>query len=123
MMNKNNYYGYGKEEELMTLEKPEKLTKENIIYYSEHYKSLNCPEGKARQIKARKFIEHNCIEWDRENKVWLCKPIKTYNKTTYHIKKTKEGFDCSCQFYVQTGKICSHQLALYLYLKLRNQKP
>ena len=105
-----------------TYEPPKQYTKKNIIFWSEHYKSLNVPEGKARQIKARKFIEKDCIEWDADMGEFRCKPILGYNKTTYRLKKIGSSFNCSCQFYCKTGNICSHILALFMWLKIKNSQ-
>ena len=107
---------------------PIRLTSDNVIYWSEHYKQLeNVKEGNAIRTKARAFIspENNCIQWDKDQKCFICLPIKGYNKTTYRMNKLKNGsFDCSCQFYNKVSQfweqpICSHTLALYLYLKLK----
>jgi hypothetical protein len=105
---------------------PIRLTVDNVIYWSEHYKQLEgVKEGNAIRTKARSFLDHNCIQWDKDNKVFVCLPIKGYNKTTYRMEKLKDGtFNCSCQFYNKVSKdwdqpICSHILALWLYLKLK----
>lgn len=106
----------------MIYEMPRILTEDNVVYYSEHYKALEAEDnGSSRQSKAKKFLKEKCIAWDPEHSCWLCKPILGYNNTTYHIKDDKHGsFECSCQFNQKTGKICSHILALYLFLKIKN---
>jgi len=107
---------------------PKELNTQNVIYWSEHYKSLQgVKNGTAIQTKALKFLQEKCIEYqkdeyDSSKSCYICKPIEGYNKTTYHIKWDKEikDFKCSCQFNVTTGKMCSHILALYLQLKIWN---
>ena len=104
-----------------TYENPEKLTKENVIYWSTHYKEVKgAPKGQARAFKAHKFIKLGLIKWDTETKAFYCSPIKGYNKTTYTINSVGKEFKCNCQFNCQTGKICSHILAVYLWLKIHN---
>lgn len=123
---------------------PEELTAENIIYYSEHYKKLEGVEhGSAIRTKAKKFIQLKCIEYDPEGKKYdpndlfiphehkfICKPIKGYNKTVYRLawNEKLQEFECSCQFFQQmkaqnSGFLtCSHQTALYMWLKMLNWK-
>ena len=118
-----------------TYEKPEKIDKHNVIYWSEHFKRLKgCKSGKAIQTKAKKFLKEDCIAYDPEGEKYgyqkgeyeghkfICKPIKDYNKTTYRMwydKKIKE-FVCSCQFNQSTKQVCSHITALWLQIKIWN---
>jgi len=116
-----------------TTEPPELLTNESVIYWSEHFKKLEgCDGGKAIQTKAKLFLEADCIEYfkdiiDPRLNCFICKPLKGYNKTTYHLpfNKITRKFDCSCQYY-QTKLLkkeepyCSHSTALYLFLKIQN---
>ncbi len=111
---------------------PREINSKSVIYWSEHYKMLKGVEdGGAIRTKARKFVELGLIDYDREKKCYLCKPIKGYNKTTYHIfwdktkLKYKESgehgeFVCSCQYNQKTFKMCSHILSLYMQLKIWN---
>ena len=114
-------------------EPPQVLTKQNVIYWSEHYKRLEgCKEGKAIKTKARKFLELNCIAYDPEgekygyekgdyeNHKFICLPIKGYNKTTYRMWWSKEiqDFVCSCQFNQKVKMPCSHITALWLWIKI-----
>lgn len=119
------------EKENITYEDPEELTPFNVMHWSEHYKALEVGgNGKSRQSKSRKFLENGCIKWDHNAKNWICGPLEGYNKTTYHIKHNralvnpesgKKGeFECSCQFNQKTAEMCSHILALYLFLKIYN---
>ena len=111
-----------------TLKPPKELNSKNVIYWSEHWKSLQgVKEGSAIQTKALRFLQEGCIEYQKDDydpskSCYICKPIKGYNKTTYHIRWSKDikDFKCSCQFNVTTGRICSHILALYLQLKIWN---
>lgn len=112
-------------------EMPERLNENTVCKWSEHYKQLKTTDGKnARLSKANQFLKHHCIKWSKEHKNWICYPIKDYNKSFYHIKWNKElpnfktgdpgEFECSCQFNQRVGKMCSHILALYLFLKIYN---
>jgi hypothetical protein len=87
----------------------------------------------ATKIKA--IIDQGAIEYDRERKIFLCKPImqkngKPYNHTTHELKSHAQfGFSCSCQAWQmrlekhqedpinQSAPGCSHVAALYEYLK------
>jgi hypothetical protein len=111
-----------------TEEPPKELTPQNVIFWSTHYKKLVVEGGDtAIGFKARRFIENNCIEYlkdeyDSSKSCYICKPIKDYNKTTYHLKWNKElnDFECDCQFNQRVHRMCSHILALYLQLKIWN---
>jgi len=105
---------------------PKELNNKNVIYWSTHYKKLmNVPEGKSIQTNARIFLKNNCIKYDKETKSWKCYP-RPGNKQIHTI--TQNGkFECTCQFFNRVckrnpGLICSHILALYMYLKIRNWK-
>ena len=73
----------------------------------------------SQKAKALKFNRDGLYEWDKEHQVWLCKPIKGYNSTTYKIAKINGEFQCNCQWNVKEGLICSHIIGLYLWLKNR----
>lgn len=115
----------------ISTEIPREINSKSVIYWSEHYKMLKgVKEGGAIRTKARKFVELGLIEYDKEDKCYLCKPIIGYNKTTYrlfwdkaHLKYKGDGygeFECSCQYNQTTFKMCSHCLALYMQLKIWN---
>ena len=100
---------------LETYEPPQTLTKYNVIYWCEEYKSLEgIKSATAIQTKARKFLQYDCIEETETG--FICKPIPGYNKTVYHIINKR----CSCQYNKKEELMCSHLLAMYLYLKLRD---
>lgn len=112
-------------------EPPNFLNDVTVLKWSEHYGMLQGVEkGQARRTKAKKLLMEKCFVWSRKKKHWICKPIKDYNKTFYHLTwiKTKTNFktgmpgefQCSCQFAKTTDMMCSHILGLYLYLKKRN---
>lgn len=102
-------------------EPPKEITKSNVVYWSEHWKKLIVEGGeKAKGAKAKKFLENDCIEYCKEEKLYLCKPIRGYNKTIHKMKPIKGGFECSCQEYQTYQRTCSHILALYLFLKIEN---
>lgn len=87
-------------------------------YYSHHARELK----QTQKYKISKFLEHKCIEYAGDG-MFICKPIKGYNKRTYELIKNKEGeFECNCQYYVLGRRIgesrfCSHLGVLYEYLK------
>ena len=97
----------------------------NVQYYSSLEKELK----RSQVHKAKKFLEHSCIEYDKEEKGFVCKPIEGYNKTTYILKRNKEvegGFACNCQHFVMKEKRgedprCSHILALHYWFDQRNK--
>ena len=106
-------------------EAPEELDERRVIFWSEHYRQLEgVDQGDAIRTKAQKWLQANCIEYDSEEKCFLCHPIEGYNKTIHEIKAIGNGeFSCSCQFYNRVcvknpGLICSHILAVYLWLKI-----
>jgi len=102
-----------------------------IIFYSEHCREL-CGST-ASKIAA--ILAQGCIEYSKEQKVFLCKPImqqngKPYNVTTHEIQNHKAfGFSCSCQAWQGRLKrhmedpiknrapFCSHVAAVWEYLK------
>ncbi|VVB58112.1 Uncharacterised protein [Candidatus Anstonella stagnisolia] len=102
-----------------------------IIFYSAHARALcGSTEGKIKAILAQ-----GCIEYDKERKVFLCKPImqpngKPYNKTQYEMQRHKIlGWSCSCQGWQSKHKKhledpikypsvgCSHVAALWEHIK------
>ena len=83
-------------EETKSIEKfevPELLTKENVVYWSEHYKKLEgCDGGTAIQKKAKLFLQNDCIEYfkdpeNKKNNCFICKPLIGYNKTTRNLSQ------------------------------------
>ena len=107
------------------------IDKNNICYWSNTYKKLiTNPQGKAIAAKALKFVKNNCIEYDKEKKCYLCKPIKGYNSTTYEMRNQYDlphKFNCTCQFHnkvviKQKELCCSHVAALRMYLKIVNSE-
>jgi len=117
-------------------ERPEFLTTETVIKWSNTYKRLEMLEkdGKFKTYSIRKkalrFVENECIDYDREKKCFICNPIPGYNSTKYEIKnnyKFSSGFECNCQFHQKVvvdrpELMCSHCLALLLQLKIWNWK-
>ena len=121
-------------------EEPEELTPKTVIHWSNTYKQLEILDKDgffktySIRAKARRFLENGCIDYDKEKKCYLCKPIKGYNKTTYEMRnwyhkdaRATTGFNCTCQFYQRVvtrqriaGLICSHICALKMQLKIWN---
>ena len=104
-----------KDEPEQTYELPEVIDYNNVMYYSHHAKGL---KGTVKN-KAKKFVELGLIQYDKDLKCFFCNPIPGYNKSRYKIEKKGE-FECSCQYNVSTGHMCSHILALYFYLKIKS---
>ena len=104
---------------------------EKLIFYSAHTRKF---EASVR-AKIRAILEQNAIEYDKEQKVFLCKPIlqkdgTPYNHTTYTLKAHKEfEWTCSCQGFQtklkeygkdmenQPRPHCAHVAALWEYIK------
>lgn len=81
----------------------------------------------SQHHKARKFIEHECLQWDPDRKCFICLPIPGYNSTTYSLFHTKDSFQCDCQAFVKKYKesghgFCSHVLALLIFLKRKENE-
>jgi len=126
-------------QEGITFEKPIKYTTKNIRYHEPLSKlliELKTSQARSLLAKAKKFLEANCISRSPYSySDWLCKPLKNYNKTSYHIKSTVDGFVCTCQGFQKKlrdyvdGKsnvkpICSHVLAIkqYCFLESKEKK-
>lgn len=108
-----------KEKDNVKIEPPKVLTPKTVQYYSHHAKKLE----HSQVHKAKKFIEHHCIEYNKETKCFYCKPIEGYNKRTYTIERNPEmpdNFECNCQYFQKNKSICSHILALLFYFKLKH---
>ena len=92
---------------------PQDLTPHNIQYFCHHTQEFEHTQVE----KAKKFLEHNCLEYTGEG-FFICKPIEGYNTRTYTLRKDKDGeFQCNCQF-GRKGDGCSHRLALYYAFKI-----
>ena len=103
---------------------------EEIIQYYDHYEETL---KKTQQQKARKFIEHDCIKYNREGQTFICEPIIGYNTRTYQMTKKMDGhFRCNCQFitsqenkvaagflHIDDMKPCSHIAALIMMFRER----
>ena len=97
---------------MITYEKPKRIEIKNVCYWFE--KSGELLGGMKN--KARKFLEHNCIEY-KGNKQYICKPIQGYNSTTHQIDMIQEK--CTCQASKRNGIECSHIKAVKLYKFMR----
>jgi len=103
--------------------------KNDIQYYEES--KTYCGLTQPQQKKAQLFLKN--IEYDADNKHFICKPIKGYNVRTRTFKRSKElGFLCSCQGFQSKLKkyridpeapapYCSHIGALKLWFIERNK--
>jgi len=117
---------YGAEEKVK-IEPPEEINEYNVVYWSRTYKRLESMGHKTEAIrhKAKIFLREGCIDYDKEKKCYICKPLKGYNKSTYEMRPVNNTFDCTCQFHNKVVKknpelMCSHVLALHLQLKIWN---
>ncbi len=81
---------------------------EIVQYYDEYEEKLK----KTQMQKAKKFIDHDCIKYNREGQTFICEPIEGYNTRTYQMTKKLDGkFRCNCQFIVtQENKVVSGSL-------------
>ena len=96
---------------------------EEVQFYSVHAQELK----QSQRHKILKFIEHNCVSWDREKRVFIVAHIPGYNKTDYEITKENGQFVCNCQYCnlrVRKGETpsCSHIGAIYESLARDNRR-
>ncbi len=68
--------------------------------------------------KARKFNKLRLVE-ERGPNEWAVKPIKGYNHTEYTVWLTPEGWKCSCQANRINHRVCSHIVAVQIYINKR----
>lgn len=89
-----------------------------VQFYSEHAKALEY----SQRHKVEEFLENDCIQYAGDG-IYVCKPIKGYNKTVYQLTKNESGeFTCTCQYNALYGRFCSHLGALYEYFKRQDKK-
>ena len=119
-------------------EQPREYTPNNVVYWEPTSKALKVAKeagdkhAKPLLTKAKKFLQKACIE-EVSLTTWVCKPLKNYNKTTYFIRSTKLGFNCTCQGFIKKYQeyekgnsdlkpICSHIVAVkqYCFIKSKN---
>ena len=98
---------------------------EEVIQYYDHYEEQL---KKSQKSKAKKFVDHDCIKYNKDGQTFICEPIIGYNTRTYQMTKKLNGqFRCNCQFITtQEKKInaglqseddlkpCSHICALIM---------
>ena len=71
----------------------------------------------SQKSKALKFNRLKLIKSNGDGS-FSCLPILGYNRTTYHLSKGDDGWDCNCQYKNKNpDKECSHTIALALFLK------
>lgn len=105
-------------QEGISYEPPRKVDFHNVMYWEIKSKQLmelkkNGEKSPATMLsKAKKFLEHNCVEKVGNNE-WIVKPIKGYNKTTYKIilSPNTNTWSCNCQGFKNLD-FCSHILAI-----------
>jgi hypothetical protein len=84
---------------------------EDIIRYNATEQKLTG----SQLDKALKFVRSNLVKQIGELK-YMVLPIKDYNSTAY-MTYFRDGWHCNCQHHNRTGKICSHIIATYIYIK------
>lgn len=84
-------------------------------YYDAYLKEL---QGNMLS-KARHTVKLGRIKRVSEGN-FLCVPEEGYNKTTYsiHYDYFNDAWSCNCQHNHVVGKICSHIIAVNLFIKL-----
>ena len=96
-----------------------------LVWYDK-YKGL---QG-SMLTKARKFNRLKLVEELSENR-WRVNHIEGYNKTDYNVwKEIREEYvkgnfgqyyNCECQYFSKNQKICSHILAVELFVDMHRQ--
>lgn len=118
----------------ISYEEPRAYTIENIAFHEPVSRRIReQKKGKAILLKAKNFLENNCVTQKSETE-WEIKPIKDYNKRTHRIRLTPDGFVCDCQGFrnkfdiFEEGKsdiipICSHVLAVkqFCFIEEKNK--
>jgi len=129
--------GTGKSDPTTVSYNTDKLTPENVCYYSHTLMAFVDEYGKEQanvlKRKALLFLTNGCIKYIGEG--WFeCAPLEGYNTRFYNMKKREgktgnimEVFSCNCQGYqkkLKDGKMpgCSHTLALSLHFKLQKKE-
>jgi len=107
--------------ETVTLNPPVELTINNVVYWSNTFKRLRSDGEKAVTTKAHHFLQDGKVRYDSEFNVFRVDPARG-NKTTRTILTSNNRFECNCQNNQTTGRICSHILAVKLWLKIKNWK-
>lgn len=100
------------QETTITFEKPTELTPKTVCKWYSDKREL----AGSQRFKAVKFLEFDCVESiNKEQTVFLVKPITGYNSTTYRVVVSPFDQDCSCQWYNKQKLQCSHILAVKLW--------
>jgi len=118
----------------ISYEEPQRYTFSNIAFHEPTSRIVkNQKKGKTILFKAKIFLEKKCII-QKSDTEWNCLPIQDYNKRTYRIRLTPDGFVCRCQGFnkklsdLEEGKsddapICSHILAVrqFCFIQEKNK--
>ncbi len=118
----------------ISYEEPQKYTIDNIAFHEPTSRLIkNEKRGKTMLFKAKIFLEKSCVIQISSTE-WNCLPIQDYNKRTYLVRLTSEGFVCGCQGFnekvdkYESGKsevvpICSHVLAVkqFCFIQEKNK--
>lgn len=126
--------------EEINFEAPKEFNSKTVVFWEPTSKELKVAGEKGLfkanplLTKAKKFLDESCIR-KINNTTFLCTPLKDYNKTSYTISSTSEGFFCNCQGFNKKlqehteGKseikpICSHVLAVkqYCFIESRGKQ-
>ena len=106
------------------------LTYENVTSVSRSYKQMEelaihkKYDTKQIMINSINFLKNDCLDYDKDNKCYTCKPYHIRGKKIYKLRFVKGGFSCDCNHNLPEipGLICEHQLALKLMLKIWNNQ-
>lgn len=85
-----------------------------ICYYDKYSEEL---KGSILS-KAKKFVRLNRVQ-RTGHKHFAVLPIIGYNSSTYEVNFHEDYWTCNCQANRINNKICSHIIAVSLYLKTR----
>jgi len=112
---------------ITTIEKPSRMEYWNVMYWCPESQELlrqkkdGSTEAATLLSKAETFLLNGCIE--RFGSLFVCRPLKGYNKTTYKIKSNP--WVCDCQGFnskIKNGETgnCSHILAVKQFIFMEN---
>lgn len=100
------------EKEIITIEKPEKLTPKNVIYWMEKEGTLLGDQ----KSKALKFVKLGLVKKSIRENVYIVNPIKGYNITAHLV----DNGVCTCQWRKIHNLECSHEIAVKLSKFIEN---
>jgi hypothetical protein len=109
--------------DIITMEPPAKFDYHNVMFWEPESRRLMRITKTGRLVsatlltKAKEFLMNDCISLVERNK-WVCKPIKGYNKHSYHIT-FRDNWTCDCQGF-KANQNCSHIIAVKQFEFINN---